>query len=629
MSRIHSSSSSSHPLLLLIWRGGLAWLVVWCLLAGPVNARQTTAPAQEAVSSYTVVIQGVDEEREAFLRSIAKSTARQEEGADSLGLLRKRGNDDAAIFKQALIADGHLNATVEVAIDQNATTHALRFTITQGPVYTLSEVRYTLVDQPGANATEAFPPPGDVGLIIGDPFQAALVSAAQGKLETHLQRHGFPYAKAERPQILASLDTPTVRIIFPLTAGPLATFGATTFEGLTSVDPDFLADEPRWVPGELYDHEKLRELEKRLAKLNLFGAIGAMPAKELNEDGSVDIIVTLGERKHRTIRGGVAYKSDVGLSASLGWEHRNLLGAGETLNFDLDASVVESRAKVSFTNPKFLHPDQAFRSSLEAKVEDTAAYEANSLTGRVLVERTIGEKLEDQGDGQWKLAAGLAFRQAEVARDEANPDQGELSYSLLSIPMDVSLDTRDSILDPTQGVFVTGHLEPFYGIGQSTLSSDFFLQAEARARAFYQISKSPRIILAGRGAFGAYLGLPGEELPPVLRYYTGGGGSVRGYRYQTAGPFRGENPTGGSYLVELSGEVRFRVTENLGIVPFIDAGNVYDSLGSISDGLLFGGGIGLRYATPIGPLRLDFAMPFEKRSVDDAFQVYISVGQAF
>ncbi|AGW13120.1 autotransporter assembly complex protein TamA [Megalodesulfovibrio gigas] len=596
----------------------------WCAdliqtdAATPSDNGNGDAPA---ITSYAVQLEGVSGDVAGLLTALSASESQKNAPVASVGLLRKRGEDDAATFKKALIARGHLNATVAVTVEQEQTPPVLRFGITPGPVYVLSKVEITLADQPGVDASASFPPLPGLGLVVGGPFQAKAVLDAQGQLTAQLRRTGYPYATAARPLVLASTTEPTVRVVYTLTPGPRATFGATRFEGLTSVKTSFLEDEPLWKPGDLYNHDLLRELEKRLARHNLFGAIGAMPAETPNADGSVDIIVTLGERKHRTVKGGAGYKSDVGASISLGWEHRNLFGGGERLALVLDVSMLESKALAEFEKPKFLRPDQSLKSSLEAKTEDTSAYEADSLTGKVLVEREFGER--------WRGSVGVAFRQADVLRDEARPEQDELKYSLASTPLALTYDSRDSVLDPTRGVLLAWMAEPFYSVGESTMSSDAFLKLETQARGFLTLLEKPRLVLAGRGTFGAFLGLPGEELPPVLRYYTGGGGSVRGYRYQTAGPMRGENPTGGSYLAEVSAEIRLRLTEDLGFVPFLDGGNVYDTLDDLSNGLLWGGGAGLRYATPIGPLRLDLAFPFEQRSTDDTFQVYVSVGQAF
>lgn len=576
-----------------------------------------------ALSGYAVSLEGVEGDLRDLLLALSTAQEKHKEPVATAGLLRKRADDDLDRFRKALLARGRLNAVLNATLDLTQASPTVRFQIQPGPVFTLTRVDYSLLDQPQANASQAFPAPEAVGLVPGQPFQAALVLEARDRLVHHLKRHGFPYAQAEKPRILADAAAPTTRVEMAFTAGPRLVFGQTRFQGLTTVSPEFLASEPPWKPGDLYNADLVKELETRLARRNLFGAIGARPAEAPNADGSVDVLVDLGERKHRTIQGGVAWKSDLGPGASLGWEHRNLLGAGETLRLEVDASQPELGAEITYVIPKFHHPRQQLKNSLAAQDRDTAAFKARDAKAQALLERKVGER--------WTVSGGVAAQAAEVSRDEARPEEDNLRYALASLPMALEYDSRDNALDPTRGLRWTLGLEPYASVSQASLSSPVFFKAETSARAFALLLDSPRLVLAGKAGLGAWFGLPGEELPSVLRFYTGGGGSVRGFRYQTCGPTRGENPLGGAYLAELAAELRLNITESFGVVPFIDGGNVYDAAADVAvDGLLWAGGLGLRYNTPIGPLRLDFAVPFARRDgVDDRFQIYASVGQAF
>jgi translocation and assembly module TamA len=138
-------------------------------------------------------------------------------------------------------------------------------------------------------------------------------------------------------------------------------------------------------------------------------------------------------------------------------------------------------------------------------------------------------------------------------------------------------------------------------------------------------------VLAGRTAVGSIVGEPRSDIPANLRVYAGGGGSVRGFGYQLAGELDDDDkPIGGRSLVELGGEVRVRITESIGVVAFVDAGTVYSSATpDFSETLRVGAGPGLRYFSPIGPLRLDVGFPLNPRDSDDTWQLYISIGQAF
>jgi len=121
------------------------------------------------------------------------------------------------------------------------------------------------------------------------------------------------------------------------------------------------------------------------------------------------------------------------------------------------------------------------------------------------------------------------------------------------------------------------------------------------------------------------------DVPADERFYAGGGGSIRGYSYQSVGPLSGGDPVGGRSLLELSTELRLRLGERFGFVGFLDGGSAFGAaFPDFDEELLWGTGLGFRYFTAVGPLRLDFAVPLDRRhGIDDAFQVYISLGQAF
>jgi translocation and assembly module TamA len=148
---------------------------------------------------------------------------------------------------------------------------------------------------------------------------------------------------------------------------------------------------------------------------------------------------------------------------------------------------------------------------------------------------------------------------------------------------------------------------------------------------YVEVLAVPQVVLAGRTSVGSMVGESRADIPANLRFYAGGGGSVRGFGYQLAGQLNDDDdPIGGRSLLELSGEARVRVTESIGVVAFVDAGTVYSStVPDFSETLRIGAGPGLRYFSPIGPLRLDVGFPLNPRNSDDTWQLYISIGQAF
>ena len=194
--------------------------------------------------------------------------------------------------------------------------------------------------------------------------------------------------------------------------------------------------------------------------------------------------------------------------------------------------------------------------------------------------------------------------------------------------MSANFDTTDSKLDPTRGVRLNASAT---GFGAFLGSSLDLVQAKARASAYYSLDADSRFVLAGRVAAGAMGGPELDQIPANWRFYAGGGGSVRGYAYNELGPtvFWGA-VVGGRSLFEASAEMRIKVTDTIGVVPFFDVGNAFASnFPNFSEPLFAAAGLGLRYYTSVGPIRLDVAFPLERRAGNGPVAVYVSIGQSF
>ena len=209
-----------------------------------------------------------------------------------------------------------------------------------------------------------------------------------------------------------------------------------------------------------------------------------------------------------------------------------------------------------------------------------------------------------------------------------SPRSRAVVWPLISLPATFNWDRSNDRLDPTAGGRLTLTNEPFVDVFGNDLA---FNRSRLDYSHYLQVLAAPRVVLAGRTAIGTLFGASRADVPADLRFYAGGGGSVRGFAFQKAGELDDRNdPLGGRSLFEASGEIRVRVTESIGVVAFVDAGAAFtSSYPDFDDELRIGAGPGLRYFSPIGPLRLDVGFPVNPRDSDDAFQLYISIGQAF
>jgi translocation and assembly module TamA len=416
-------------------------------------------------------------------------------------------------------------------------------------------------------------------------------------------------------QIVVDHGTKLVAVRFLIDPGSQVRFGATRFEGLESVKENFLRRKIPWQEGDRFNADLLADLQKRLMDLGLFATIRVVEAPSLDEKGRLPITVRVKERKHRSIRAGASYKTDEGFGGKISWEHRNLFHQGERLTLTGVASEITFSAEGIFRKPDFLRHDQALRLSLRLAEDDTDAYTSRNVVSLASIDRNLSKEVT--------IGAGLGFKRAKVTQLGQ-----EERYSLLSLPLYLERDTSNDLLDPSRGGRLALKLTPsFVASGES----DDFAKGYGRYRHYIPLSKTPHLVLATGVTLGSIVGADTREIPADERFYAGGGGSVRGYAYQSVGPLIGDVPTGGSSLIELTMEFRLKITERLGVVGFLDGGNVFiTKYPDIGEKLFWGAGGGLRYYTPIGPLRLDVGFPLDRRpDVDDRFQIYVSLGQAF
>lgn len=610
-----------------------AAMVLALALAGPAAAGQApefvgprsedagggAKPADSDVA-YEVHLDGVgDAELLELLRASSQLVALADKPPATTVGLRRRAEDDIGRLQAALHSEGYYDAKIALEIDGEARPVQVRLIIDNGPRYTLAA--YEISYSGAAPPEEALRPTlAEIGISLGMPARAPTVVAAEQDLVEHLQERGYPFARVVDRRTFIDREASEMTVRLAIDAGPPATFGPLAFKGREAVEESYLRAISEWPEGAVYDRRVLRDLQRRLSDTGLFSTVNAEAAGETADDGSLPVTVTLVEREHRSIGAAAAYSTDIGPSLELFWEHRNLAGENEKLRASATGSLIEQSGELDFRKPAFLRNDQDLLANLNGGQEDNDAYERQWVDSLLALERPFLDN--------WRGSAGVSFGY-EIIDEKADTGEGERSFQLLGLPLTASRDTTDDPLDPHSGTRLLFSLTPSTGIGSENL---LFLTSVAGGSAYYAIDEAERFVLAGRARVGSIVGEKTEALPASRRFYAGGGGSIRGYEYQLVGPLDDdEDPFGGISLVELGGELRIRVTEDIGVVPFIDGGTVYDDpIPSGDETLRWAAGLGLRYFTGFGPIRLDVAFPLNPRDgVDEVFQFYISFGQAF
>jgi translocation and assembly module TamA len=581
----------------------------------PAPAPQQPAQGAEDLR-YVVAIEGVDD---STLRGLLQQVSETERLIDrpppSLARLRRRAQDDRSRLLEVLRSEGYYDGQVEVALNRDVKPIEVTFRIDLGPVYRLGSVSIE-VEPPEPRLT--VPSPEGIGLRLGEPATARTVLAGEQSLLDQVRAQGFILAEVGTRRAVVDLDTKRMDLTLRVRPGPLSRFGPVTIEGVSTVEQDFVANRLDWQQGELITPTRLTEARNSLQETGLFTSVQIDLADAPDAQGELPVTIDLIERKHRSIGLGVRYRTDEGPGGNVSWEHRNMFGRGEQVKVEADGSFIGAFLIASFRKPDFGRRNQALLADVRLAYDDTDAFKSRSARTRVGLERRFAEKMIG--------AIGISFLAQEV--EDKAVDEGTQSFGLLSLPARFEWDRSDNLLDPSRGGRLRLENEPFVDVIGNGL---VFNKSRVDYAHYLEVLREPQIVLAGRTAFGAMVGEPRSAVPANLRFYAGGGGSVRGFGYQLAGELNDDDdPIGGRSLFELSGEVRLRITETIGAVAFVDAGTVYSSsYPNFSETLRVGAGPGLRYFSPIGPLRLDVGFPLNPRNSDDTWQLYVSIGQAF
>lgn len=577
--------------------------------------------ASEAAIAYTPRFEGVDDSKlMSTLEGLSQLFSLKDKPPDTAVGLEQRVRADLGRLKPAMQGAGYWEAELDYAIDEAAEPVTVTITVRPGPLYRIGKVEMKTPDA-GAPPPLTDPSPDALGLKLGEPARSQAVVDAESIITERYGEEGRPFAKIVNREVVIDRATKEMAITYIVDPGPRVRFGSHVISGLERLDPDYVQRRIKWHAGEIYDVRQVARTRRALIDSGLFSSVRIDPAPAQTDDEPVALTIAVVERARRSIGAGLFYDTTQGIGSSAFWEHRNLLGGAESLRLQSDIAQQRLAALSRFRNPDVLRTDQDFVAEAELTDDMPDPYESRKLRLFSGLERNLLPDLS--------LGGGLQFETAQVTQKALFDDvPSEVDYTLLGLPLYARLDHTDSKLDPTRGHREIFTVTPYTSVSGPDLT---FVSLQARASAYQALDYDNRYILAGFAGIGSILGETTSQLPADKRLYAGGGGSVRGFGYQRAGPLAsGDLPTGGISSIDFGVELRVKLTETIGIVPFFDAGSAYRStMPKPGEDMFYAAGIGGRYYTPIGPLRLDVAVPLDRRSEDSAFQLYISIGQAF
>jgi len=484
-----------------------------------------------------------------------------------------------------------------------------------------------------------------LGLTTGQPAVAATVLAGGARLLSAIQEQGYAFAQVDAPVAYQAVDAPVLDLSFHVTAGTKVRIGAIRVEGLHRVHESLVRRRLLLHRGDLYKPSAIEAARRDLLGMNVFGQVSVEVGSKADDSGDIPITFKLRERLRHAITVNAAYSSDLGGSGGVTWTDRNVFGNAEQLSLAAtltnlggsDTTGTGYDTSVKYLIPDFLHRDQSLLVAVQAIKQQLQAYDQKAQTASV----TLSRKLSSV----WTVSAGLSTTEETIlqtidARETTPgvfvPITPTFNYTLIALPFKVIYDSTNlptPLEDPRHGFRASLNLTPTLAIGHPNAT---FLISTLSVSTYFDLNNllpiAPgRSVLAARALAGVAEGAGELSLPPDQRFYAGGTSTIRGYGYQLVGPLfpHTDNPTGGTAITTGGLEFRQRLYTNWGVVAFVDAGQVSASLKPLPDDVRVGTGAGVRYYTPIGPIRFDIAVPVGRRQGEDSFEVYIGLGQAF
>ncbi len=585
----------------------------------PVVAAPVMNEGQER--RYAVAIEGIAEaDKESVQRQFdALSVLKANDGKTAnAAQIDRRAREDAELLRTLLRSRGYYAARVDPVVEPEPDSRlTVRLIAEPGEQYRFSEVRVTGLDdnQPTERAASAA-----FAIDADDPVDATDVLGDRARLETTLRGSGYPFAKVGDPDVTVDHDTQSATLALTVDPGGLRAFGAIRLSG---ENPPFDARHvqriARFRPGQPYRQERVEDLKRALIATGLVTTTSVEPV-DTGDGKTADIAVSIEPAKPRTIAAELGYGTGEGARVVASWTHRNLIRPEGAVTLRGVLGTREQYIGAVLRQSNFMTRDRTFNARALVSHVDRPAFEARTFELAAGLERqstVIWQK-------RWTWSAGLEL----VTSDERDVVGADIlrrrTFYVAAAPMTVNYDRSDNLLDPTRGFRLGVRISPELSLQSGTFG---YVRAQLDGSAYLPAGK--KIVVAGRVRFGTIAGAASDAIAPSRRFYAGGGGSVRGYGFQEIGPRDIANdPDGGRSLAEFALEARVRLGD-FGVVPFVDGGNIYRKEYPDFSGFRYGAGVGLRYYSSFGPIRIDVGTPINPRKGDAPVTVFVSLGQAF
>lgn len=569
---------------------------------------------------YDVRFDGLDVEQTELVTAQfnALSTLKAgEKNPANVAQIDRRAREDADLLAELLRSRGYYDALVEPRVTTESDKVLVTLAAEPGDQYRFAQVEVRGLEGAPDQAKalrDAF------GIHPQDPVDAAAVNAGTKALSQKIGQGGFPFAKVAEPEVIVDHESRMATLVLTVQPGGERRYGKVVVPKGALFSARHIQEMARFKPGQRFEASDMDDLRRALIATGLVSSVTVAPQPGDTPE-TVDIGVRIDPAPPRTIAGELGYGTGEGARAAVSWQHRNFFPPEGGLTLRAVIGTREQTAAASLRRNNFGKRDHVLTADASLSHLNQPGYEARTFLLGAGIERLTNIIFQKK----WTWSAGINL----LASNERGAIGSLVSttrrtYFIAALPTMLAYDGSDNLLDPSRGFRLSGRLSPEVSLQGSVFS---YARAQLDASGYQPISD--RVVLAGRIRLGTIVGASIDRIAPSRRFFAGGGGSVRGYGYQAIGPRDADNnPTGGRSVAEFGAEARIRFG-NFGIVPFVDGGNLYRSALPDFSGLRFGAGLGVRYYSNFGPIRVDVGTPLNPQKGDPRVTVSVSLGQAF
>lgn len=591
-----------------------------------VIAALLLAPTLASTQEVTFDIAGDDDAITSAVRAASLTLSLDAEDTPSPQDYIAATRADYRRILTALYGQGHYSGTVSILVDGR---EAAGIAPLAAPGQ-ISEIAMRIDPGPSFTFGNAEVTPLPSGTLLPDSFTSGEVAASKVIVQAVAEgvdawrNAGHAKAAAAGQKVTAQHAENTLNVAVTLAPGPQLTFGALTVTGNEDVRTARIVKIAGLPEGEVYSPEDITKVERRMRETGAFDSVAAVEADEIGPNNTLPIELQVVESVPRRFGFGLELSSIEGLKVSTFWMHRNFMSGAERFRVDGEVAGIgggtggiDYNLGLNFERPAVYGPDTDFFLRGQISREDEPDYLVDKISIEAGLTRLIAEGLTTQ------VGVGVL-----TAREVT--DAGTREYTLLTLPLAATLDRRDNPTNASDGYYINVEATPFYDTSNDLFGGLVF----ADARAYRSFGEDKKFTIAARTQIGSLLGTSIENAPADFLFYSGGGGTVRGQSYKALGidsVINGEDVrTGGQSFVGAQLEARYAVTDSIGLVGFYDFGQIGADAGFSGDTQWHAGaGIGVRYNTGIGPIRLDIGTPASGDDIASSVQVYIGIGQSF